>query len=518
MVRHRRVLSAVSAVLGASFLLLFVARLIEPLGLDQGLFACFTRWVPRGALPYRDLFDSKPPLFLYWWGLARVVPGELPRAVWWFEGIWLSATLAVAYALGARLYGRVAGVASASLLLVGLWAPSFGGYWSRAQAEEVLALPMLLSAWACLRAIEHERAALTAGVLAGVCGLFKIPSMAIVLAWSVAWFAHLPLRATLRRVLLLGGGVLIPWSLALGWFAAHGATTRFYEGVFQYHRYNAEFIAPPWDAVLAQFATEVLRGALLPLVAAFIGVALLARRRAPHAAWLGAWIACALAAVALQRQLAGYHFLLFAPALAIAGGRAVAVLVRSARARGRPRLVGAFGLAVLAALAVRTATGFAEGYAPAFEHSLGRIDRPTYLRRIQQGRLSHADEEAIARYLREHTAKDDGILVFGLAPAVYALADRHPTTRYPFHKVLLGEARFSRMIPGLDARRAELLARLELDPPRYVLVGHDDSNPFDPLPSDHTLARWTALSAWLERGYAPETTMGRFTLYRRRAA
>src|SRR4051794_33526223 len=88
----------VATALVAVFLFLHVIRLPEPLGVDQGLFACFTRWVPRGLLPYRDLFDSKPPLFLYWWGLARIVPGELPRAIWWFEAIWLAATLSVAYA------------------------------------------------------------------------------------------------------------------------------------------------------------------------------------------------------------------------------------------------------------------------------------------------------------------------------------------------------------------------------------------------------------------------------------
>lgn len=504
--------------LGASFLLLFLSRLREPFGVDQGLFGCFTRWVPRGALPYRDLFDSKPPLFLYWWGAARIVPGELPTSVWWFEGIWLSSTLAVAYAFAARLYGRVAGVATATLLLLGLWAPSFGGYWSRAQAEEVLALPMLLSAWACVRANEHERSALLAGVLAGVCGLFKIPSMAIVLAWSVSWLVHMPLRAALRRVVLLGLGLSVPWGLALGWFSAHGATRQFYEGVFEYHRYNAEFISPPWEDVFTGFGAATWRGAMLPLVAAAIGVFLFARRRSGDGAWLGMWALCTLAAVILQRQLAGYHFLLFAPALAMAGGYAVAVLARAVRSRGRPRVIGAVGLALLLFFAVRTASSFAAGYAPGAAHALGRIDRATYHQRIREGRISHALEEALARYLREHTTKDEGIFIFGLAPAVYALADRHPTTRYPFHKLLYTDAPLSRMIPGLDERRRELLTRLENDPPAYVLVAQSDANGFDPLPSDWAFRRFTALSAWVERGYAIETTIGNFTLYRRKRA
>ena len=50
-------------ILALAVLAMHVVRLPEPLGIDQGLFACFARWVPRGWLPYRDIFDSKPPLF-----------------------------------------------------------------------------------------------------------------------------------------------------------------------------------------------------------------------------------------------------------------------------------------------------------------------------------------------------------------------------------------------------------------------------------------------------------------------
>lgn len=507
-------LAAVASMVVAAALFLFVIRLGEPLGVDQGLFACFTRWVPRGWLPYRDLFDSKPPLFLYWWALPAAVPGDFGRAIWWTEGLWLAATSVVAFRVARGLFGATAGVATVGLLLVGLWAPGFGGFWSRAQAEELLVLPMLVSLSWALR--PGARAAFGAGVLVGVCGLFKIPSMAIAAAWFVLFATRHPRREALLRTGVLGIGVATPWALAGAWFAAHGAFRAFVDGVFVYHRHNAVFIAPPWDAVLDGFSREMLDTASLLLAAAAFGLFVLLRRRARVGLWLVALVAVTCAAVVLQRQLAGYHFLLTVPALALAGGYGVAVAARALRRTGRVRVVGALTAIVLFALGARTLGSYAKAYGPGLSHALGRVDRPRYLLAIQQGNYSNLMEEEAARYLAKEAPKEAGVFVWGLSPGIYALADRHPTTRYPFHKLLYTEAPLSRMIPTLEARRAELLARLDRDPPLFVLVGRGDGNAFDPLDSYRSLLRFAALHQRVERDYTLTNQIGRFLVYRRK--
>lgn len=496
--------------LAIAFVVAFIARLNEPFGVDQGLFACFTRWVPRGALPYRDLFDSKPPLFLYWWSLPSVIPGELHRAIWIADSLWLAGTMLVAHRLAARLFGARAALATAALLFLGLWAPGFGGYWSRAQAEELLALPMLASVLFLLR--DTDRDALVAGVLVGVCGLFKIPSMSVAGAFGV----YLLAQKLWRRLALVAAGVVVPWALILGWFAAHGATGRFFEGVFQYHRYNAQFIAPPWDWVLATFVQQLVSKAGLLLVAASMGAFLLVRRRA-RLAWLFVpWALLTMAAVVLQRQLADYHYLLPMPALAVLGGYGVAVTLRAVVRQGRARVLAAVVAVALAGLSTQMVMAWLESYGPGLEHALGKLDRASYLRRVQQGNYSLQVEEDAARYLREHARPEEGVLVWGLSPGIYPLADRHPVTRYPFHKILFTDAPLSRMIPGLAERRAELMERIARDPPVYVLVGRGDANGFEPMDSQTSLRRFAPLSTLVERDYALETTIGRFLVYRRK--
>jgi hypothetical protein len=510
------------AFVGAALLLVsivvavHVVRLAEPLGVDQGLFACFARWVPRGWLPYRDLFDSKPPLFLYWWGASAVVPADVVRAAWWWEGLWLVGTLGTSYALAARVWGRWEGLATAALLFVGLWSPAWGAFWSRAQAEEVLALPMVASAWLAWRALDRPRLALWAGVLVGVCGLFKIPSMAIALSWGVTWLACVSWRGAAERVGLMLVGALLPWALAFGWFAAHGATSSFVEGVFVYHRYNAAFIAPPWGGVLRDFATKMITEASLLVVLAVVGLLRLIRRRAREAHWLAAWIIATMAAVVLQRQLAGYHYMLALPALAVAGAYGLVDIVRAVRAP-TVRLVAGGGLLAVLLLAGRDAAVWWRAYAPDLDYLRGRLSRETYLLAIQQGGFSMANEEQAALWLREHTAPTDGILVWGLSPGIYALADRHPVTRFPFHKILMTDAPFSRMWPGLDERRARFMEGLRRDPPVYVLVGRGDANGFEPLDSFTSMTRFRELKLMLQTEYTPDVPLGRFLLLRRGA-
>lgn len=492
----------------------FWARLGEPLGVDQGLFACFTRWVPRGWLPYRDLFDSKPPLFLYWWGAARLVPGALPRAIWWAEGLWLAATVALAHRVVRDCFGRTAALFASILLVLGLWASGLGGFWSRAQAEELLVLPAF-GAIALARR-PSTRAAVGAGVLVGVCGLFKIPSMALGGAIAVLGLVRHGRAGAARRLGGLLVGALAPWALAAAWFAAHGAFRAFVDGVFVYHRHNAAFIAPPWSVVLEGFARTELDALALPLLLAAVGLFVLGRRRAKDGLWVAAWLALTAAAVVLQRQLAGYHFLLTVPPLSVAGGLGAAIVARSVRRTGRVRVFGLVGTAATLALTARTALDVHAAYRPGLDHALGRLDRARYLLAVQQGSHSNLTEEEAARWLAERTPADAGVFVFGLSPGIYALADRHPTTRYPFHKILFTEAPLSVAIPGLEGRRAELLARLERDPPAYVLVGRGDQNGFEPLDSVRALARFPALSTWLSERYAFTTQIGRFLVYARR--
>lgn len=505
--------SATLALVGV-FAYLQFARAGEPLALDQGLFACFGNEVPRGALPYRDMFDTKPPLFLYTWVLAWA-PGHSAGSVWAFEGIWLAATMGLAFAIGRRLRDRWAGLAAAAFLFLGLWSPGFGGYWSRFQAEEALALPALGALWLALSAVERERRAIWVGVLTGIVGLYKIPGMAAAGAWAALWLFTLPRRDASRRIGWMASGLIAPWLVTIVWFAAHGALGDFYQAVFVLQRHYAEVISPPWSGLPGDFATTLGRELSPMLIAATGGLVLLWRRDRGRAAMLTTWIGLTAAAILLQRQLAGYHYLLVVPPLALAAGYGVSALAGELRAA--PNVVRGAAAAALLAIVVLAGTrapSWGRLYGRGASYQAGTMSRATYLSGFGGGLFSPAVEEEVARYVAAHTGPDDGILVWGLSPGIYALADRHPTTRFPFHKLLLTDAPLSRKFSGLGARQANFLRRLEADPPAFIVLGTNDRNPFEPLDSVRGMIAFPGFEE-IARGYREATRIGRFVVLAR---
>ena len=135
-------------------------------------------------------------------------------------------TVTVQAGCGGKWGGRRRGRVDAFCL--GLWSPKlWGTFEARAQAEELLALPMLVSAWLAWKAVDRERLALPAGGLAGVCGLFALPSMALALAWVVTWLACTSAGGAARRLAWMRRGPCRGVGARLrGRFAGHGATSR----------------------------------------------------------------------------------------------------------------------------------------------------------------------------------------------------------------------------------------------------------------------------------------------------
>ncbi len=497
------------------FLFLVVVRSREPLALDQGLFACFGRWIPRGWLPYRDLFDPKPPLQLYTFALGFSLGGSI-RSIWWFEAAYLALTMIVTgVGLGRRL-GRWAGLLGAAFVFLGLWSPGFGGYWSRAQAEEFAALPSLVGAFLALGSLQRPRHALATGVFVGLAGLFKIPAMGLAGAWAAFWLARLGLRAGAHRVLLMVAGITLPWSAAFLWFWFHGAAVEFVGAVFPIYMQIAATLGGSWAGTIASAGLTLLREVPAFLLAGALGCALLFRKSAELATWLASMCVFAFATVVAERQLYPYHFLFAIPPLALAAAAGCVLLTEEIAIRaGHRRIAAGIALALVAVLMAWRIPAWRATYGASARLLDAHGDRAELLRPFDVPGFSPRIEEEIASYLRDNSKPGDGILIWGLAPGVYALADRRPVTRYAFHKILLTEAPLSRAMPGLASRRKELVETIKRDPPVYFILGQNDANGFEPDESRVSLMRFPQLADIIRKDYRAEKNIGNFLLFRR---
>lgn len=498
----------------AFFLAMQALRSVEPFGMDQGLFGCFGKWVPQGALPYRDIWDSKPPLILYTYPLAFVLTGGGVGGMWFFEGVWLALTCTVAFGLGRKLWGRAAGLAAAFFVFTGLWSAGLEGYTSRSQSEELLALPLLGAAWALMGARQRDRSALLSGVLLGIAGLYKVPAMVVAAAWPLALWPAVGAGRALRRTVLAAFGALVPWLLAAAWFAGHGAFGDFIDAVFIYNRHYAEIVGG--GASLLSVGSEFLRrvGLSLPtaILAAGVGTALIVFRREKQSFWLVGWLSLASVAVLAQKQIAGYHCLLLVPPLALLAARAVAALAVPGERRLRP-----LRLALLLALAV---AAVAEGnvwlrvYGRDAAVASGRITRERFLASFRVGPFSPLVERQAARFLRKHCPVGRRILVWGLSPGIYVLADRRPATRFPFHHLLLTDSPLSKAWGNLAARRRAFVEDLRRDPPAFILVGTEDRNGFEPEDSRTQMIRFPEFRNFVREHYEQQERIANFLVYR----
>lgn len=217
-------------------LLLGWSSLSYPLGADQGVLAVWAQELARGAVPYRDIWEQRPPLFyflIYFGYLAGLREHLLVRLV---DLILQIATAGVLSALGRRWFGRGAGVLTGFL-----YAFSYFGmvsYWHQSQPESLYGLLLglaflLLDPW--IQKAEDTPAwnfanktrCFLAGVCCGLAFLSKYPIVFCLPVFFYVLFIKHALRACLWRWGLWTMGALTPIILLCAWFWAIGALRNF---------------------------------------------------------------------------------------------------------------------------------------------------------------------------------------------------------------------------------------------------------------------------------------------------
>jgi hypothetical protein len=275
---------------------------------DGGIFGTIGAGLAMGEMPYRDLWDHKPPGIYVAAALAAALPGAVWPAFWALSVIVLAATGVV--------LKQIVGVPVALLATacLGLYPAALGGGYT----ETFGALPAVA---AVLLATRNR--VLPAGILAGVAVMFSFQYLPmaiamVVLAKSARYVAGLGTAAASTVALLAAAGVLTDaWDALVT-----------YSGSYLGSSANAD---PIWHIplVLAPVATvAVLRGSWrLSEVDRFAVI----------------WLILGVAALAAQGRHLGHH----------ATPLIIPLAILAAEAGRRARLAGMAAL-VLALIATAT--------------------------------------------------------------------------------------------------------------------------------------------------------------------
>lgn len=482
---------------------------------DSHLFAYHGWCVSQGAVPYREVWDNKPPGI--WWlnAAAFLACGEV------VAGEMLIAAAALAAALAA-LAGIIATTHQPSMLWVGLPAAlvmltQVHFECGANRTETFVVASECLGALALCRWQKRGGRAwlLLAGAACGAAPWFKQTGLGALVACATVLAARRPVASarggsTRRRAVgLFLAGAAAAQAPPLAMLAAQGALA---DAAYAIVGFNRDALAAT-GATIVPFQSVWLNRALLArldLMLAWAGlsavVAVAGLRRAhPHAIETRAhgllglafvWLGVELLAISVSGGHQAYHYQPILPPLTLLS---VDWLGRLAGARGLGR-----ALAERPSLAAATS---------AFALSLGALvpanvaalracwaQKPHW---YSDSRTTPAAYEAQAAEIRRITRPTDHIYVWGWSPGTYRYAYRRCASRFATLEKLSHAGPAAQFI--YDGAVADLRRR----PPVVFVISEGDF-------AGVTRAPQSALADWLRAHYAQHATIqGMLILVRR---
>ena len=380
-------------------------------GFDAAVFTLIAFRIRAGDMPYRDVWDHKPPgIFLADASVQSLLPWLDPWTPVWLLSVVCAAALGlvVAFALRTNGHPRLAPWCGfATTITVAAVPISYGG----GQTELVAAVPAAAAVVALSR---RGGPAITfgAGALIGV---------ALSTSWHLAPAAAVALALVLqgtdkwRRAVLLAAGTSAVGAAVAFWLVAGGAWS---DAVDALLTYNAAYRA-------ANFLDPVIKlspsaAAAFLAFAAFLGLIAMIGRP-PRALFVAAaaWIGLSVAMFVFEGRLGAHYLASIAVPLGLLAGPGLA-MVAPRRSSG----VTAVGR-VSAQLLLISAAAISGFFIVYWTQTLGEI----YATRASSLR-------DVAGWLRTVDCSET-LLVWGHAPEIYYMSGLRPASRYVYFLPLM---------------------------------------------------------------------------------
>jgi 4-amino-4-deoxy-L-arabinose transferase-like glycosyltransferase len=553
-------------VLGAALL---APSLHYPFGRDQSVFAYVAQTMQHGGLPYRDVWDLKPPGIYAVYRAILALFGTSMTAVRAADLICACATALALFGLGRRFGGPVAAASAAVWYAAAYFRMEF---WAMAQAESFAAMPVVAALACWWRGWERHSPVLflVAGLLGGIGAALKF-TMVLPLAVPILLTLATRPRVAVERssakqwllaALLTAVGVALPLIASILWMRGAGC----WENYLAIQRgfvsgYTRLYLSSLPRRGLRHTLEFALRYAFL-LLLAVAGLRYLHRARIagtpavdpsrdregavpglpversspdreplPHGLgsdpaidaapvvstirplpFLLGWLLAAVIEVWAQGKFFRYHWIAALPPLCLLAGVGAAWLAAWPRERRRWVPVSALALA-LPALWSLVANG--PEYVAAAGRALQRVPERVYLARFgrpEGGDFSFLGDVMAAQYVRAARAPERGVFIWGFEPLVYLLSGTSPPTRFIFAVPLVA--------PWAPAAwREELMRDLRAHPPQIILVVSHDVYPWATgLRADSAalLKQFPALNSFVQQHYQFQQVIEDFIVYRKR--
>ncbi len=521
---------------GVACLVILAVALLLPtfsFGRDQSLYAVVGRGLLHGLVPYRDLWDFKPPGIYAVYALAQGLFGSTMMAPRLLESFAFLCSVAAMLVLSRRWFGSATagwfGACAAGLAQLGL------DFWHTGQPETFAgSMTMVALAIGTSGATLRRRlvAWSVAGMLLGATALLKPPlgGAAIIFALTLVRSRDSERRPDwwnrLLPVLVVGAAAALPTLLCVAWFAHVGGFPAMHWTLGQF---VPGYTALGWKGdssplemfffALVELCTRFSAPTAIGLAMAALMAPVTSRERE---AWilLGGVAAFHMVGVAMQAKFFQYHYGATIPVIALLGGLGWSKLWSRCRRQVVPAL--AVGLAFGASLYLRRPVDDVPG--SGYERTLCRVNyllrrAPCADRRTLDAKLHRVADydlgssRQVADWILAHSAADQRLLVWGFEPSLYFMTNRAPSTRFIYNVA-------QRSAWQQAESRKLWMTDVVSHPPAIVVIQHMDIFPGVTGHSSDSAAElpdFPELASFLEQGYQAAGTLGHFELMTRRS-
>jgi 4-amino-4-deoxy-L-arabinose transferase-like glycosyltransferase len=500
--------AAVAAVLGLYTLAL-------PFGRDQGIHATIAAALQQGLLPYRDVFNIKPPMTTAVHWLALELFGHDVAAIRSMDLLLLMLSCAALAAATRRLLGSAfAGIAGGIGFAAMYYAQS---YWTTAQTDGWATVCLsfvfyvLAIAWTCERGTMRATLMMVTGALFGIAFAFKYT----VAVAGLVIFAPLLTRTGDARfdwrdlIFVALGGIACLAVLTVA-MAIAGILADYLE-IQGYVASYVGYTQPLAYQLLVAFAIPLKsQGAGLAALSG-LAVVLVHGVRGRLTLYMAASLLALLAGFIsgmVQGKAAGYYFLpMLTGCTMLVGVAAERLETALRRVPDTPRRIGCLALvvAMLATPALHRNLRLAADIAD------GKSRRQLWAQVAEPADYSFRDTLVFSDLLSRHRQDGEPIFVWGYETALYFLQDAVPIYRYPFIWPFAADYHDGRYT-------ADLMARLAASPPTFFIVQKQDATPSvtgRQMDSRDLLQLYPGVDGFLTGGYMKIETTPRFELWRR---
>jgi 4-amino-4-deoxy-L-arabinose transferase-like glycosyltransferase len=503
-------------------------------GRDQGIYAVVARELRHGAMPYRDVFDFKPPAIFLIYAAAQALFGQAYWGIRILEAASLVLSTAGLVILARRTFdstrvGLVAG-AIAAVLHVQL------DFWHTGQPESFGACVVvwgLVCASFAWQAEQTSRSALwwwLCGVLSGIALLLKPPLMGVgvVLAGSASLVALWRARGALGQGVWLravmptfatGIGLVVPIALTVFWFRARGAWADLYDALFVFTpMYTKIGLQSGSFAELASKSVHAWFIGLSSLMSIGLVLSLLflptrRERWLVLAAWMG--LAVLIAGISMQAKFFPYHWGATLPLFGLLASHGYFRLARFAMRWGVLGTAIFAGLFLLVALSQTFGSSSALAFFSRSQHRLemlfARGERHVsmndsfafiYDETLEQNRK-------VAKLLAEKLPPGSLLFIWGFEPNIYGMSGLPLASRYIYNvpQRAAWSARQSREV---------LMQEFAKTPPQAIVVQHGDVIKHVTGSEDDSAKALPELAQYLSNNFELWTTVSHLDIYLRR--